>query len=231
MPAPFDILFSSDDELIINKRAGLPSEPTRDPDRPSALGAVQREHPDAKLPHRLDAFTSGALVIALTADAIRWHNRQLQQHAWRKLYVARLPSSGPSDRRLLGEHLVHLKRVGRRAEVVRAGGRRARLTVRAIARDPTNRRARQALVELHTGRFHQIRVTFAHLGSPLVGDGLYGGPAGESVLHHVRLTLTPAGRQQSIDVSAPHEAIEPGLLELAEDASPIDGGSVAVASD
>ena len=203
------VLFRSPHELVVNKPPMLPSEAPFTPDRESVLGLVRRRYADAKLPHRLDAMTSGVLLIALTHEAIRFQNQQARDRRWRKLYVARVTADGPADGDLTGEHLLHLKRRGKRAEVVRAGGKRALLRVLSVAPDPSVPRARQALLELLTGRYHQIRVTLAHLGAPLIGDRLYSGPDGPTLLHHAALSFAPFGADAPTTVYAEHDAVAP----------------------
>ena len=92
-------------------------------------------------------------------------------------------------------------------------------------------------VQLETGRTHQIRVHFAHIGYPLVGDKVYGGrltqPRGASealrtalrefprqALHAARLQLDHPVRGKPIDVTAPTPADLRALLDvLATDAA------------
>lgn len=187
------LLFRSSHEAIVDKPAGLASE-ARGAGTPSVLGAFAAEgYGGARLPHRLDAVTGGVLVVALDREAAAWHGREIAGRSWRKLYVARIPAAAaetsPGHETLIGEHVLHLKREGRSARVVRSGGDRAVSRVLMLAPDPVNRRARQALVEIETGRYHQIRITLSHLGVPLIGDGLYGGSAGELLLEHAALRL------------------------------------------
>jgi len=214
------VLWRSEREVVVDKPAGLASESPYGSERDSVLTRVRRWCGEAKLPHRLDAMTSGVLVVALDDEAVRWHNAEVAARRWRKFYVARVGGTGGERRAcggggerdgerggadgLLGEHVVHLKRKGKRAEVVRAGGQRAALTVLAAAADPAVHGARQVLLELHTGRFHQVRATLAHAGAPLVGDGLYGGvgAAGSALLRHVALRFRPTGDEGTAWVRA-----------------------------
>lgn len=218
------LLWRSPDEIVIDKPAGLPSETPRER-TPSVLcllrGAGEIE---ARLPHRLDAMTSGVLVVALSRPAAAHHGAEITAGRWRKLYIARLPAAGRHDDSLLGEHVLHLKRIGRVARVVRAGGSRAISRVLAVSPDPVNRRARQALIEIETGRYHQIRATLAHLGVPLIGDEAYGGAGGEPMLDHAALRMTPASAPQrwfrsrrSSDATGP---VAPRLMQTLDAITP-----------
>ncbi|NEP78444.1 MAG: RNA pseudouridine synthase [Okeania sp. SIO3B3] len=210
------VLLRTEHELVVDKPAGLPSE-ARSSSARSVLRAVfDAGHTEARLPHRLDAVTSGVLVVALDRLSAAWHGEQIAGRAWCKLYIARVPAEAAPG--LVGDHVVHLKRAGRMARVVRSGGDRAETRVLAVAGDPVNRRSAQALIEITTGRFHQIRVTMAHLGAPLIGDTAYGGPSGELLLDHAALRMTPAESREVVWVRSARsrDRLGPFAPELSE---------------
>lgn len=177
---PLDVLFEDDALLILNKAAGMvvhPAAGTEDNTlvnallhhcrgRLSGIGGVARPG----IVHRLDQFTSGLMVVAKSDSA---HLRLSQQFAERqvvKIYDAVVcgilrPPAGEIDAPI-ARHPNH-----RKVMTVLAGGRQARTTYRTVeALDG----ATLVAVRLHTGRTHQVRVHFKHLGFPLVGDLVYG---------------------------------------------------------
>lgn len=197
----FPVLHESPHEIAVIKPARVATELTNDPKGTSLLSRVRRACAPGvvpKLPHRLDRIGRGIVVIALTDEAISFHNEQLRERAWGKLYLARIHSPSESDMEgILGSHKIHLRTVKGRAEVVRSGGKQALLDVLAIS--PRQRHLSYALVRLRTGRFHQIRATLAHLGVPMVGDRLYGPPGDREsafYLEHTALRFTPYGADE-----------------------------------
>jgi len=217
------ILFETIHELVVIKPAGMATELTSDPKGVSLLSRVRAAVPSdvaPKLPHRLDRVTRGIVVVALSNDAIRFHNEQLRAGAWEKTYLARLSFARLEDPgRLIGMHKVHLRVRDGRADVVRSGGKRAITEVLAVAPAPDRSDEAHALLRLQTGRYHQIRATMAHLGAPLVGDWLYGSASkrgdGRFYLEHIVLRFKPYGalRVRVVHLREdPHrEAIAPAL--------------------
>jgi 23S rRNA pseudouridine1911/1915/1917 synthase len=123
--------------------------------------------------HRLDQGTSGAMVVARTAEAYAHLARVFAERLADKRYLAIVygaprPPRGTVDA-AIGRHPQRRKEMAVRREG--RGGRTARTGYSTLAAC-----AGIALVELHleTGRTHQIRVHMKSLGHPLVGDPIYG---------------------------------------------------------
>jgi 23S rRNA pseudouridine1911/1915/1917 synthase len=176
---PLEILYEDDDVLALNKPAGLVVHPAAGhaahtlvnallhhcAGRLSGIGGVARPG----IVHRLDKETSGCLVVAKN-DAAHLHlSSQFAARQTQKTYEAilcgRVPGAGGEIDAPIARHRLDRKRmaVGQ--------GRSARTGYRVLEH---LRGATLVEVELHTGRTHQIRVHFQHLGHPVVGDLIYG---------------------------------------------------------
>jgi 23S rRNA pseudouridine1911/1915/1917 synthase len=164
-------------EVIVIKPAGMPSELTSDPRGVSLLSRLRRAYPHPlkpKLPHRLDRVTRGVMLVTLTQEAIAFQNEEIRARRWGKFYLARVHQ--PSNRdipSLIGRHKAYLKTVRHRAKIVRSGGKPSFLDILAIRPAPDHPGQYHVLVQLLTGRFHQVRAMLAGLGLPLVGDRFY----------------------------------------------------------
>lgn len=188
------IVADGKDELVVWKPAGLPAELSDDRAGVSLLSRLRVEvGPEVRLCHRLDRPTQGFVVVAKSKEAAAWHGARLAAREWRKWYVARVVGAAP-----LGRHKLFLRERSRRVEVVRSGGQVAWL-------DVLEQRGEYVLVELLTGRRHQVRVMLAELGAPLRGDPLYGGAPGPFFLEHARLEFPTRteGRRVLVDEEVP----------------------------
>jgi len=172
---PLDIYYEDEYLLIINKPAGLLVHPTvKESAHTLANGVLfyyrQRHLPFAYHPvHRLDKNTSGLIAIAKIA-----HIQFLLSagHRLQRIYTAVAAGSLAADSGCITAPIGRcpdsiIKRT------VCDTGQPAVTRYRQLA---AYANASLVEIELLTGRTHQIRVHFAHIGHPLLGDDLYGGP-------------------------------------------------------
>lgn len=198
------VLFEDAYLAVVCKPEGMLSVPGKG-NRPSVLTEMQRRCPDARGPmivHRLDMDTSGLMVVAKDMDTYLGLQRQFAARSIRKRYVALLahcPAGVPREG--IVSLLLRPDPLDRPRQVVDSdGGKEAVSEYHILKVLPGG----QTLVSLspHTGRTHQLRVHCAHpagLGAPIVGDRLYGQPAGRLCLHaeYLELTHPHTGRRMS----------------------------------
>lgn len=136
------------------------------------LADLEGERPG--IVHRIDKDTSGLLVVALTEAARLKFSAAFAGREVRKTYLALVHGvpSKPEGRvdAPIGRDPSHKTRMA-----VVKGGRDA-LSFYRLAWAAPDKSASLVEVDIATGRTHQIRVHMAHLGHPLLGDALYGGP-------------------------------------------------------
>ncbi len=122
---------------------------------------------------RLDSFTSGVIVFARTSKAAARLTQQFKQGSVQKRYLAILENAPPAPAGELENWIIKNDRLRKMALSTskEPGAKMARLSYLTLGR-----RDRQTLIQvsLLTGRKHQIRIQFAILGSPIVGDRKYG---------------------------------------------------------
>jgi 23S rRNA-/tRNA-specific pseudouridylate synthase len=175
---PIVVVDSTPHELVVCKPPGLASELPRDPSADSLLTRLSAQgFSDLRLVHRLDSPACGLMVVARTVEAAAHYSAEIAARRWQKLYAAEVSVPVSHARTLVGKHKAYLSTEGRRAVVVRSGGKPSFLTIVDASDAPGSPTHSHMLVHLHTGRFHQIRVMLAELGAPLVGDPLYAGSA------------------------------------------------------
>lgn len=155
------------------------------------------------LVHRLDRDTSGLMLLAKTAEAQEVLKEGFRERLLEKLYigcVAGVPAkrSGLIDApigRASGFKKIKVWEYGREAVTeykVKETGRNS------------------ALLHIHpmTGRTNQIRIHLAHIGHPILGDKLYGGPdAGRMLLHSFSLVFShpSTGKETRLEAPLPED--------------------------
>jgi 23S rRNA-/tRNA-specific pseudouridylate synthase len=208
-------------EVVVCKPPGLAVELPRDPRAETLITRLRASGFDSlRLVHRLDSPACGVMVVARTAEAAAHYGVEIAARRWQKVYVAAVAALPEHAAAIVGKHKAYLATAGRRARLVRSGGKPSFLTVVGAWPAPQAPDHSQVLVNLHTGRFHQVRVMLAGLGAPLVGDITYGGPEGAFYLEHVLLAARPVGSAQPrVWLAPPHDgrpAWSEGIMEAVE---------------
>ena len=218
---PLAIAYEDEDMVIPDKPAFMPTHPSHDHYEDTVANALAfryRDDGDAfvfRPVNRLDRNTSGLLIIAKCRIAAAKLTRAMQEGRVRKKYVAILDGTLEADGGVIDTYMrrtaesIIVREVCDECE----GADRAITEYRVIYRSE-----RYTVVEAEpkTGRTHQLRVHFAHLGAPIVGDDLYG-YASEYIdrhaLHSHSLTLVQPTSGEPLAVRAPLPEDMRALLE------------------
>ncbi|MGZ3788826.1 MAG: RluA family pseudouridine synthase [Bacteriovorax sp.] len=138
------------------KPAGLMSQGNEFGDHCSIQRQVEKAKNKAWLIHRLDREASGLMLFAYTPKAARLFSELFQNRRVRKFYKIEVIGVVKDD---VGE--IHLKLDGKEAKTTYKVLKRSEFTT-------------ELLVEIHTGRLHQIRRHFDMINHPVIGDPKYG---------------------------------------------------------
>ncbi|HXU68889.1 MAG TPA: RluA family pseudouridine synthase [Polyangia bacterium] len=210
VPPPLIYAYRDHDLAIVDKPAGLPSQPEPKQEAHSLTAAVTRElGVDARAMHRLDKEASGLVVVALQREMYERLQRAFAEHAIDRRYLA------VAGGELVGDETVRA-RIGRHPRDQRL---RAALPENGKEGDPACTHVRSlghgtldgapiTAVELvlETGRTHQIRVHLQSIGHPLVGDAAYGGAKFERLCLHayaVELAHPRTGKPLRVSTALP----------------------------
>ena len=213
MPAApeLPVLYEDDDLMAVDKPAGLAvhlSESGRPQPTVAAFAAnrnVKDESQDRPgIVHRLDKDTSGVLLIAKHPKAKEYLQQQFRERKVHKTYLALVRGRMEPAEATIKLPIARDRKQPTKRAVVPGG--RASVTHYRVMRQYDGYALLE--IELETGRTHQIRVHFAHLGHPVVGDALYGGPSvpglSRQFLHAANLKLIgPGGKQLDISSKLP----------------------------
>lgn len=209
-----EVLYEDEHLAVLNKPAGLIVHPGAGVESGTLANGLLARYPELAdmkgqrrqgIVHRLDKYTSGVLVIARTESTLNALMAQFQQRTVEKNYLALLestpnPAKGRIDQPIARDPSERVKMA-----VVRTG-RPAATEYETLERFANG----MALVSIRllTGRTHQIRVHFAHVGCPVVGDTTYGlrrqqVKLGRTFLHAARLAFDHPATGERLGFEAP----------------------------
>lgn len=189
-----DIVFQDKYLLVINKPAGIDSQPTPSRYKGTIYAAISEYlrnplrrdlRPAIGMVQRLDRDTSGLMVFSIHQAAHKELSRLFTERQVVKKYRAVV--SGEINEEV-GEFrsLLARRRATNTMKSVAKGGQEAITRFRLLA---AGEQASYVEVEIPTGRSHQIRAHFSEAGHPLLGDVRYGGPVQVSELSPARQML------------------------------------------
>ena len=239
-----EVLYHDNHLLAVNKPAGLLTQPSgTDKDNLEDRSKVWIKDVKGKpgnvflhAVHRLDQVVSGIVLFACTDKALSRLNANMRAHKFTKIYHAVISGMPPQPEGSLRHFLIH---DDYRAEVAKEGDPDAKeclLDYRVITpavgrvtspgapdtpgevtRPTTGKNSGEYTlleIQLHTGRYHQIRAQLAAIDCPIAGDEKYGSkvklPDGAIALHHARLTVIHPVSKAEIVIEAPYPAHWPG---------------------
>ena len=245
---PLDILWEDNQLIVVNKPPRMVVHPAKGHVSGTLVSALTYHFRQLStvggahrpgIVHRLDRDTSGVLVVAKTDRAHQHLSRQFAARSLTKEYLAIVASEPDRDRDVI-EQPIGMHPRQREKMAVRKGHTTSREAVTFYEVIARSRGFGVVRVLPKTGRTHQIRVHFSHLGWPVLCDAVYGGrseitqgeltdqsPASHvlldrQALHARRITFRHPENDESITVTAPIRADMQAVLDALGVARSVD---------
>lgn len=187
-----NVIYEDNHVIVVIKPSGIPSQADKsgDIDMLTLVKAYIKEKYNKPgevylgLVHRLDRMTSGLMVFARTSKAASRLSNSIREGDFKKEYIAvltgNLEQGGRLENYLLKDERTNMSSVVERSK---KNAKLAQLEYKVIGHTEYNENYyTYARIKLYTGRHHQIRVQFSHIGHPLSGDIKYGGIKGDLAL-------------------------------------------------
>lgn len=222
-PLPLDIAYEDEYIVMPNKSADMPTHPSHNHRGDTLADALAYKYQEEGIPFvfraisRLDRNTSGILLIAKDRISASRLSASMKNGDINKKYIAILEGELDFDE---GTIDTYIKReaesiIFRRVCKENEGGDRAITKYKLLAK---SNGYSLVLASPITGRTHQLRVHFSHMGAPILGDDMYGNESpliSHHALHALSLEFIHPKTNTPITVCAPpSEDISRVIVEL-----------------
>jgi 23S rRNA pseudouridine1911/1915/1917 synthase len=212
---PLDILYEDEYLLIVNKAAGMVVHPAPGHYDDTLVNALLARYPALQaqremrpgIVHRLDRDTSGLLIVAKDQQTRAALIEQMKQRSITKRYQALVEGVVALDKGSIEAPIGRDPRHRQQMTITATESREARTHFRVLERFT---RHTLLLLQLETGRTHQIRVHLQAIGHPVVGDPVYGSgrsyasiPLQRQFLHAHQLAFVHPVSGQHMQFEAP----------------------------
>ncbi len=220
-PVPFTVVYEDEHLVVVDKPSGVVVHPGAGQSRGTLAAGLLYRYPELEgvgvegrwgLIHRLDKDTSGVLVVARTAESYGALVEMMRRREIHREYMALVHGSfdAPtgSIEAPIGRHPMHPMR-----QAVVPSGRPAR-THYEVERRYETVECSLVRVTLETGRTHQIRVHFAAIDHPVVGDRVYARSPGHLKVpriflhaHRIELDHPVTGKRVAVEAPLPEDLV------------------------
>jgi 23S rRNA pseudouridine1911/1915/1917 synthase len=179
---PVDVVYEDKHLLVVNKPAGMVVHPARGNLHGTLVNALlyhtasglsdMGDHTKPGVVHRIDKDTSGLLVFAKEERIHSLLGKQVERREMKRTYLLLVWGSLPSDKGTIEAPIGRNTLERKKMKVTPFASRHAVTHFKVLLRFTI---ATLIRAQLETGRTHQIRVHFSHLGYPVLGDPDYNG--------------------------------------------------------
>lgn len=210
------VLYEDDDVIVVNKPVGLVVHPAAGHGTGTLVNGLLVRYPEIAsvgqparpgIVHRLDAGTSGLMVVARSQAAYDAFVEAMGNHDVEREYLALAWGHFDSKSGVVDADIGRDPRDPLKMAVVR-GGKWARTHFEVLEEFTAPAELSLVRCTLETGRTHQIRVHLSAVGHPVVGDSTYGGARSSlksprPLLHAARLAFEHPVGGQRMEFEAP----------------------------
>lgn len=175
-----DIIYEDNEIIIVNKPVGLIVHPVKGNKTDTLVNALLAHVEKLNaingtlrpgIVHRLDKNTSGVILVAKTQKSLNNLQQQFKKRQTKKIYRTIVKGNLPYNSGKIDAPIGRDQNNRTKMAVVKNNSKKAVTKFKVLKRF---KNYTYLEVDLKTGRTHQIRVHFSHLGFPIIGDQKYG---------------------------------------------------------